>query len=138
MWKLALKTNLYHMLENRRFETRVKLFFANFWNLAQVLKKWKKEKKKKNQVEYFKTFEYLDLAVIIKTRDPSNTNLDLNILSLTLTNYQILYAQWKSKRSKRPSLLEHYSPQQNAKTKNIQTKKHKSKKKLLSFLYICL
>jgi len=29
------------MSKNQRFETQVKLFFANFWNLAQVLKIWK-------------------------------------------------------------------------------------------------
>jgi len=56
--------------------------------------------------------------------------LDLDIISLTSTNYQILYAQWKFNRSIRPSLLEHSSPQQNPKT--YQKKEHKSKKNLLS------
>jgi hypothetical protein len=60
------KTNWYHMLENRCFETRVKLFFANFWNPAWVLKIWKQKFWKKNRVESFKTVSYLDSTVIVK------------------------------------------------------------------------
>jgi hypothetical protein len=74
MQKLALKTNWYHMLQNRCFETQVILIFGNFWNPARVLKIWKKEEKE-NWVGYFKIVSYLDPAVIIKTRDPPNTVL---------------------------------------------------------------
>jgi hypothetical protein len=35
------------MCENQRFETRMKLFFANFWNPTQVFKRWKLNIKKK-------------------------------------------------------------------------------------------
>jgi hypothetical protein len=71
MWKTALKTNSYHMLENQCFETRVKLFFAKFGNPAQVLKIWKKRKEKKNWVGSFKIVSYLDPAIIIKNKRPA-------------------------------------------------------------------